>query len=155
VLYFRRRAVLAAGVAGVLAVAGLLIARTSAPHLYQGLTSRALPLLVLSVLCGAAALVLLVRGAARGARLLAVFAVAGLIGGWGVAQWPYILPETLTFTDAAAPSGTLTALLVATGAAVIIIVPGFVVLYLLDQRGLLPDEGVQDESDLAVEGPNT
>ncbi|GAB3072938.1 cytochrome d ubiquinol oxidase subunit II [Intrasporangium mesophilum] len=153
VAYFRRRAVLAAGVAGVLAVVGLVVAHDRAPHVYQGLTSRALPLLVLSVLCGAGALVLLVRRATRGARVLAALAVASIIGGWGVAQWPYILPETLTFADAAAPTGTLTALLVATGAAVVIVVPGFVVLYLLDQRGLLPEEGVEDESDLAVDGP--
>ena len=62
--------------------------------------------------------------------------------GWGVAQWPYILPETLEVTDAAAPSGTLNALLVAVIAAALIVVPGFVLLYTLDQKSLLPDEGV-------------
>jgi cytochrome d ubiquinol oxidase subunit II len=151
--YFRRRAVLAACASGVLAAVGLAVVHNRAPHVYQGLTSRALPLLVLSVLCGAGAVALLVRRATRGARVLAALTVAGAIGGWGVAQWPYILPETLTFADAAAPTGTLTALLVATGAAAVIVVPGFVVLYLLDQRGLLPEEGGQDESDLAVDGP--
>lgn len=151
--YFRRRAVVSAVVAAVLAVIGLFVVRTEAPHVYEGLTSRALPLLVLSVLCGAGALLLLVRRAPRGARVLAALAVASIIGGWGVAQWPYILPETLTFADAAAPAGTLTALLVATAAAVVIVVPGFALLYLLDQRGLLPEEGVEDESDLAAEGP--
>jgi cytochrome d ubiquinol oxidase subunit II len=149
--YFRRRAVVSAVVAAVLAVIGLLVVRSEAPHVFEGLTSRALPLLILSVVCGAGALVLLVRQAARGARVLAVLAVAGIIGGWGVAQWPYILPETLTFSDAAAPEGTLTALLVATGLALVIVVPGFVLLYVLDQRGLLPDEGVEDESDLAID----
>ena len=151
--YFRRRAVVAAVVAAVLAVVGLLVVRTSAEHVYQGMTSRALPLVLLSVVCGAGALVLLVRGAARGARLLAVLAVAGIIGGWGVAQWPYILPETLTFADASAPSGTLTALVVATVLFVALVVPGFVVLYLLAQRGLLPDEGVPDEGDVEALDP--
>jgi cytochrome bd ubiquinol oxidase subunit II len=149
--YFRRRAMAAAVVAAVLAVVGLLVLRSSAPHVYEGLTSRALPLLILSVVCGAGALVLLVRGAARGARLLAILAVVGMIGGWGVAQWPYILPETLTFADASAPKGTLTALVVATVLFVVIVVPGFIVLYALDQRGLLPDEGVEDESDVALQ----
>ena len=45
-------------------------------------------------MCGVGALVLLLRDAARGARVLAVCAVAGLIVSWGVAQWPYLLPES-------------------------------------------------------------
>jgi cytochrome d ubiquinol oxidase subunit II len=151
--YFRRRAVVSAVVAAALAVTGLAVARTHAPHVFEGLTSRALALLILSVVCGVGALVLLVRQAARGARLLAALAVAGVVSGWGVAQWPYILPETLTFSAAAAPTGTLTALLVATGLAVLVVVPGFLVLYLLDQRGLLPEEGVADAGDLALEPP--
>jgi cytochrome d ubiquinol oxidase subunit II len=149
--YFRRRAVAAAAVAGVLAVIGLVVVRDRAPHVFEGLTSRALPLLIVSVLCGAGAFWLLARGAARGARALAMLAVAGIIIGWGVAQWPYILPETLTFSAAAAPTGTLTALVVATVAAVLLVVPGFLILFVLDQRGLLPEEGVEDEGDLALD----
>ena len=44
-------------------------------------------------------LVLLHRGAQRGARALAVGAVAAVIWGWGVAQHPYLLPQTLTISD--------------------------------------------------------
>ncbi|OLT53081.1 cytochrome d ubiquinol oxidase subunit II [Cellulosimicrobium sp. CUA-896] len=149
--HFRRRAVLAAVVAAAFAVAGALVLRTRAPHVGEGLTSRALPLTLLSVVCGAAALVLLGRRLVRATRVLAALAVASMVVAWGVAQWPYILPETLTFADAAAPSGTLTALAVATACAVLLVVPGFVVLYVLDQRGLLPDEGVEDEG--APHGP--
>ena len=64
------------------------------------------------------------------------------MAGWGVAQWPYILPESLEVSDAAAPSGTLNAILVAAVGAVLIVLPGFILLYILDQRSLLPDEGV-------------
>ena len=93
--------------------------------------------------CAASAsLVLLVRDATHWARLLAIGAVASIVVGWGVAQWPYILPESLEVADAAAPSATLGALLVAAVGAVLIVVPGFVLLYTLDQKGLLPDEGV-------------
>ena len=42
----------------------------------------------------------------------------------------------------AAPSSTLATLLVAAGGAVLIVLPGFVLLYVLDQRSLLPEEGV-------------
>ena len=150
--YFRRRAVLAAVVAAVLSVIGLVIVHDEAPHVFDGLTSRALPVVLLSVVCGAGALVLLVRDATRGARVLAVAAVAGIIVAWGVAQWPYLLPETLTVQEAAAPSGTLTALAVAVVAALLIVLPGFVLLFVLVQRHLLPEEGVDDAGDRPLAG---
>jgi cytochrome d ubiquinol oxidase subunit II len=47
---------------------------------------------------------------------------------------------------AAAPTGTITAVLVAAGLAVVVILPAFILLYVLDQKGLLPEEGVDTES---------
>jgi cytochrome d ubiquinol oxidase subunit II len=79
--------------------------------------------------------------------------VAGLVVAWGVAQWPYLLPESLTVSDAAAPSGTLQALVAIVVLAVVIVGPGFVLLYVLAQRHLLPEEGVADVGDRAVEQP--
>ncbi len=143
--YFRRRAIIAATVVGVLGVIGIFVLRADASYLFQGLTSRALPLVILGTLCGVAALVLLLRDAPRGARLLAVVAVASVIIGWAVAQWPYILPQTLTFSAAASPTGTLTAVLIVVVLAVLIVGPGFILLYVLDQRGLLPEEGAEEE----------
>ena len=138
--YFRRRAVAAAIVAGIVAFVGIFVLRADARYLFDGLASRALPLVVLSAICGAGSLYLLVRDAARGARLLAIGAVASIVVGWGVAQWPYILPESLKVSQAAAPSGTLTALLVAAALAALIVLPGFIFLYTLDQKSLLPAE---------------
>jgi cytochrome d ubiquinol oxidase subunit II len=151
--YFRRRAVVAAVVAAVMAVVGLFVLHADARHVFDGLMSRALPLAVFSAACGAGALVLLVRGATRGARVAAAGAVAGVIGGWGVAQWPYLLPESLTVSAAAAPSGTMAALLVAVALAVLIVLPGFALLYVLDQKHLLPEEGVADVGDRALDQP--
>ena len=152
--YFRRRAVAAAVAAGVLSVVGLVVLHAKATHVFDGLTSKALPVVVLSVLCAVIALVALLRGGARGARVLAALAVAGLVVSWGLAQWPYLLPETLTVEDAAAPSGTLTALVVAVVLAAVIVLPAFVLLYVLVQRRLLPDEGVPDAGDGPGRRPN-
>jgi cytochrome bd ubiquinol oxidase subunit II len=149
--YFRRRAVAAAAAVGVIGLVGIFVLAADASYLFDGLTSRALPLVILSALCGLGALVLLVRNAPRGARLLAVLAVATVIVSWGVAQWPYLLPESLTFSAAAAPGGTLAAVLAAGLLACAIVVPGFVLLFLLHQKGLLPEEGVDDQP--AVERP--
>ena len=63
---------------------------------------------------------------------------------WGVAQWDYLLPTTLTVSAAAAPSGTITAVLVATGLAAVLIVPAFGLLYVLDQKSLLPEESMPE-----------
>ena len=81
--------------------------------------------------------------------------MAGLVIAWGVAQWPYLLPESLTVSDAAAPSGTLQALVVTVVLAVVIVGPAFVLLYVLDQRHLLPEEGVADVGDPMLDGPPT
>jgi len=152
--YFRRRAIGAGGAVAAVCLAGVAVLRSDAPYLFDGLTSKALPLVILSALSGVGALGLLLRDATRGARLLAVFAVASVMGAWGVAQWPYVLPESLTFAAAAAPTGTLTAVLVAFGFAVVLVVPGFVLLYVLDQKGLLPEEGVADVGDPTPVGPS-
>jgi cytochrome d ubiquinol oxidase subunit II len=151
--YFRRRALVSAVAVAVVGLIGIFVLRNDAPYLFAGLSTRALPLVVLGVACGVGALVLLVRGAGRSGRALAAAAVATMILAWGVAQWPYLLPETLTVTAAAAPSGTLAALVVVVVLGVVIVLPAFALLYVLDQRGLLPEEGVADVSDLSLEEP--
>jgi cytochrome d ubiquinol oxidase subunit II len=144
--YFRRRAIGAAIACGAVAIVGIFVLNADAEYLFDGLTSRGLPFVILSAICGGGALVLLTRTNHRGARLAAVGAVVSVILGWGVAQWDYMLPETLTVEDAAAPSGTLQAVMVATFFAVILVFPSFGLLYRLDQKGLLPEEGVPDSS---------
>lgn len=144
--YFRRRALGAAVVAGAVALVGIFVLHADARYVFDGLTARALPFVILSGVCGVASIVLLVRNVDHGARILAMGAVASVIVGWGVAQWPYILPESLEVSEAAAPSGTLTALLVATIFAVLVVLPGFILLYTLDQKSLLPEESVDSSS---------
>ena len=71
-------------------------------------------------------------------------AVVTIVLAWGVAQWDFMLPQSLTVAQAAAPSGTIEAMLLAVALAALLVGPGFVLLYVLDQRGLLPGEGVDD-----------
>jgi cytochrome bd ubiquinol oxidase subunit II len=147
--YFRRRAVASALVVAGVGAVGMIVLHDDAPYVFDGMTGRALPIVIVGVACGLGALVLLALDVPRFARALAVLAVAGLVIAWGVAQWPYLLPESLTVSDAAAPSGTLKALILTVVLAVLIVLPGFGLLYVLAQRGLLPEEGVDDASDRA------
>jgi cytochrome d ubiquinol oxidase subunit II len=142
--YFRRRAMGASIAAGAIALAGIFIIREDAEYLFDELTSRALPLVVVSAIGGLGSLWLLHRESHRFARLAAIAAVAGIIAAWGVAQWPYIIPESMTFEDTAAPSGTLGAVLVAFGLACVLVLPALGLLFTLDQKDLLPEEGVEE-----------
>jgi cytochrome d ubiquinol oxidase subunit II len=137
--YFVRRALAAAVVAGALAVAGIVALHADARFVYDGLTSEGLPLVVVSLVAGAGVLVLLRRGAPRGARPLAVVAVAAVVWGWGVAQHPYLLPQVLTIDAGAAPAATLTTLLIVFGVAVVLVVPSIALLFTLAQRSMVEE----------------
>ena len=137
--YFATRALVAAIVTGALAGLTLIPLHSDAEYVFNRLTSDAIPLVILSLACGLGVLVLLHRGARRGARPLAVGAVAAVIWGWAVAQYPYVLPEKLTISAAAAPSGTLTSLLIVFVIAVVVVLPSLGLLYTLAQRNIVAE----------------
>ena len=139
--YFAARALAAALAAGALAVAGIFVFRADARYIFDGLVGEALPLAILSGACGIAVLVLLRRGAQRFARVLAVGAVAAMVWAWGVAQYPYLLPEKLTISAGAADYETLVEVLIVFGAAVLLVIPSLGFLYVLSQRSMLEEEG--------------
>ena len=68
-----------------------------------------------------------------------------MIWGWGVAQWPYLLPETLEVDQGAAPDATLWSVLIVFVVAALVILPSLGLLYYLDQRSLLESDAVADE----------
>jgi len=135
--YFRRRAISIAVVTGAVALAGIGILHADAPHLFSGLLGWGLPCVLASAACGLAALVLLPRAAPAPLRVLAVGAVATVVLGWGVAQYPQLLGTHLTVQQAAAPLPTLVTLTVVAAAALVLVVPATVLLFFLQQRRLL------------------
>ncbi|MEU1390380.1 MULTISPECIES: cytochrome d ubiquinol oxidase subunit II [unclassified Nonomuraea] len=131
---FRRRALGCGAVVGVLAAVSLLVLRADAPALFAELTTgRALPLLALSVLAGLASLVLLWRRAYLAVRLSAALAVTGLLWGWGVGQYPVLLPG-LTLDQAAATDAVLGASLGSLAVGAVLLVPSLWWLYATFQR---------------------
>ena len=140
--YFTRRA-LAAGVAcGALSLAILADLHGSDPALFRHLTGRALPLVIIAAVAGLADVALLVAGRPRGIRVLAPLGVAAVIWGWGVAQYPALLPGTpVTLSNAGAPHATLVALVVLFVALVLIVGPSFGLLFALQGRQALQGEG--------------
>jgi cytochrome d ubiquinol oxidase subunit II len=138
--YFERRALGAAVVAGAAAVAGIFLLNSEAGYVHDRLLDEGLPLVILSLLCGAAAIAVLLRGGRRPLRPLAGGAFVAVIWGWGVAQFPYLLPTSLRIDQAAAPNATLTTVLIVFGAAAVFVLPSLFLLFSLAQKDLLESE---------------
>jgi cytochrome bd ubiquinol oxidase subunit II len=138
---FKLRALAAGGVAGALAVGGLIVLREDARPLYDGLTEGAgLAMVILSALCGVLTLILVWREHFGWARVGAAGAVATIVAGWAFAQSPYLLPGELTLDDAAAGNPTLLATLVGLGLGALVLVPSLTWLFRLTLRGQLDQE---------------
>ena len=134
---FRRRALVSGVLAGAVAVGGLVVVRADAPRLFDGLTHGAgLAAAIVSVLLGALALGLVWRRRLDPARFAAGAAVAAIVAGWALAQRPDVLPG-LTVAEAAAPTSTLVAVVVAVVAGGILVFPALGLLFGLVLRGRL------------------
>jgi cytochrome d ubiquinol oxidase subunit II len=144
-------------VAGLLALAGLLVIRAEAASLWHGLSSGlGLALVVVSTLAGVVTMVLVWLGHFGLARASAALAVAAVIAGWAAAQEPQVLPG-LTVQEAAAGRETLIATIVSVAAGAVILVPSLAVLYSLVLRGRLdaPEAVNEPEGAGALEGAGT
>ena len=138
--YFVARALAAAAVAGAAAAVGLVALHSEARYVFDRLVDEGLPLVILSAVCGLGLLAVLLRGGRRPIRPLAAGAVVAVIWGWGVAQFPYLLPTSLRIDQAAAPDPTMTMVFIVFGAAAVVVLPSLALLYTLSQRDLLEHE---------------
>ncbi len=139
---FRARALIAGTF--VVAFSALLLPflRSEAPHLLAGLlTARALPVLIIGAIAA------LVAGGAlrvrryRLARTAAVLQVICLLGGWGLAQFPYIIYPDITIYDAA-PASTLRFVLLTLPVGLVLLLPSLWFLFRVfkgEHLGLLDD----------------
>ncbi len=129
----RTRTLAVALVTGAVVFAGLLPIRADSHTLWDGLTGRALPLVLVSAAAGLATIGLLVGRRFALARVTAVAAVAAVVSGWGLGQYPWLLVDELRIADAGGADATLVGLLVAAGLATVIVVPALAYLYRLTQ----------------------
>jgi cytochrome bd ubiquinol oxidase subunit II len=142
--YFTRRAQAAGIVTGVLSLAALAELHSSNAALFSRLTGRALPLVILAGLSGIAVVTLLADGRHTGVRVMAALrviaalGVAAIVWGWGVAQYPVLLPGTaVTLSNAGAPHTTMVALVGLFIVVVLVIGPSFALLFSLHGRRIL------------------
>lgn len=131
---FRRGALAAGLVTGAAALLAIIPLQDDAPELFDGLTGRALPLIVLSAAGGLVALVLLWQRRYALARVGATGAVAAVVVGWGVGQYPWLLVDSVEIEAAAGARPTLWALVGVFGLAAVTVVPSLAYLYWLTQQ---------------------
>lgn len=153
--YFRLRALLAFAAVVVLALIALPVTHDDARYVWDGLTGGAgLLLVVLAAVCGLATVLLLLRRSHGWSRHTSVASVALVIGAWGFAQRPYLLPTSLTVTQAAGAAHTLRWLVIVTVIAIVLVGPALVVLYRLDTMGELQELTDADTGAARAPGDN-
>jgi cytochrome d ubiquinol oxidase subunit II len=120
-------------VVGLATLAALFVVRADAPGLFAGLTGRALPVALVSVIAGLASLGLLVARRYTAVRVTAALAVTAVIWGGGVALYPVMLPG-LTVAQAAGDPAVLSVVLWVLGIGALVLVPSLVYMFVLFQR---------------------
>jgi cytochrome d ubiquinol oxidase subunit II len=153
VRYFSLRATAAGVVTGALAGGTFAELSASSPYVYARLTGIALPLVAVSIAAGIAVLGMLwLRWYhALFLRVTAAIAVATVVGGWGLAQYPYLVPTSLPLAAGSAPTGSLVGVFVVAGLALLLVAPAFALLYLLQQRQVLTEADTDADLRLAAQ----
>jgi cytochrome bd ubiquinol oxidase subunit II len=150
--YFIHRAQLAGVATGVVSLVTLVELRSANGQMFDRLTGRALPLVILTGVCGLVVLAKLTLRRLRGVRQVAWVGVAAIVWGWGVAQYPTVLPGTsLTLSNAGAPGATLDALFVLAVVALVVVAPSFLLLFWLHSRRLLTSAEIAHSTPHRVE----
>jgi cytochrome bd ubiquinol oxidase subunit II len=128
---FRTRALAAAAAVFVTAAITLATARVSARVIADALTATAAALLlhVATAVAAVSAIVALVARRFSLARVAAAAQVVLILAGWAFAQYPYIVPPTLTIDQTAAPPATLTAVFGALAAGALVLFPALGYLF--------------------------
>jgi len=119
---FRIRGLAAAGAVFVCAAAALVLAHAAAPRMAIGVVG-ALLIQAATASAAIAAIAALWLRHYRVARLAAAAQVSLILWGWMVAQYPYLIPPTLTIRDAAAPAVTLRLLVLGLAVGAVILAP--------------------------------
>lgn len=138
--YFVHRAQVAGTITGLVSLAALVGLRDTNRLLFDRLTGRALPLVILAGVCGVLVLGMLITRRLRGLREVAWFGVAAVVWGWGIAQYPMMLPGTSLTISNGAPAATLDTLVVLAVFAFVLVTPSFLLLFWLHGRQLLTSD---------------
>ena len=126
---YRQRALIAGGVTALLGLCALLLSRVYAPILWQGMLNHGLFVVIVTMLIGLATAATLWMRRYRLARALIIAETAFMLGAWGLAQYPYIVPPTATIENSANSPAVIVILLVGLALGMVILIPSLYFLF--------------------------
>jgi cytochrome bd ubiquinol oxidase subunit II len=134
---FRKRALGAAMVVGLMALVVFLLSDTGAPQIRRGLSESwwTWPLQIATGLLALGAMVALWKYKFRLARFCAAGQVTLILWGWALAQYPYLVEPNINIYNAAAPPATLRLVLIALLAGALLLLPSFYYLFRVFKGG--------------------
>jgi cytochrome d ubiquinol oxidase subunit II len=120
---YRTRALITGAITALFGALGLLLSRTGAPQLWQGMLTHALPVVIATMLIGLTTAALLYWRRYRLARVMIILETAFLLGSWGLSQYPYLIPPQVTIANAANDPNVILTLLIAIVIGMAILLP--------------------------------
>lgn len=128
---FRRRALAAAVIVGLMALTVFLLSASGAPAVQRSLSASwwTWPLQIATGVAAIGAIAALWLRRFRLARFFAAAQVSFILWGWGAAQFPYLVAPDLTIYNARAPAATLQLLLGALVVGALLLFPSFYYLF--------------------------
>jgi cytochrome bd ubiquinol oxidase subunit II len=137
---FRRRALVSAVVVALAAAASFLGSRFAAPRVASGITTSSWAglLHLCTAIAALSAIAALASRRYHVARIAAAVQVGLILWGWALAQYPFMIPPTLTIRNAAAPTATLDLLIAGLVAGAVVLIPLLRLLFKTFSPGVNP-----------------
>jgi cytochrome d ubiquinol oxidase subunit II len=126
---FRRRAIIVGAITLALDVVAFILSPFQAPLLWHGMLDHALPVVIATGLIGMGAAGSLLLRRYRLARVLGFTVTAFIFVSWGLSQFPYLVPVSVTISNAASPPATQLALLIGTIIGMAFLLPSLWLLF--------------------------
>ena len=126
---YRLHALIAGGITAVLGMLGLLLSVSEAPLLWQGMLSHGVPVVIVTMIIGLLTAITLFMRHYRFARVFIVAETAFMLGAWGLAQFPYIIPPRATIDNSANDPSVISILLVCIAIGMVILIPSLYYLF--------------------------
>ncbi len=126
---YRLKALIAGAVTAVLGALGLALSSVESRLLWQGMLAHGLPVVIATMLIGLATAFTLYSRRYRLARILIIAETAFMLGAWGLAQYPYIIPPHYTIANSANNPTVITTLLIGLACGMVIVLPSLYYLF--------------------------
>ena len=126
---YRLRAIIAGAVTAILGALGLWLSSSEAQILWQGMLNHGVPIVIVTMLIGLCTAIVLFLRRYKLARVLIVAETAFMLGAWGLAQFPYIIPPHATIANSSNDPAVIRLLLVCVALGMVIVIPSLYYLF--------------------------